>query len=168
MNRTNALTAATAALALTTALAACGSSGATSSPNTAANGKTASTPATSTTTPSAAPVVPAGTITVDTTEYAFAPTTIAAKAGKVSFSLDNKGKIPHELIVLKTGAAPGSLKVNASTSRVSESTSVGEVSETPAGETKSTTLDLKPGTYLYVCNIPTHYMQGMRGVLTVK
>jgi uncharacterized cupredoxin-like copper-binding protein len=108
-----------------------------------------------------------GRVTVTTTEFAFAPTAITAKAGKLKITLDNKGKIQHELVVLKSGADPASLKVGAS-GRVSESASVGEVSETDAATTKSATLDLKPGTYVYVCNIPGHYADGMYGSLTVK
>ncbi len=107
-------------------------------------------------------------MTVDTTEYAFAPKAITAKAGKVKFTLVNKGKIVHELIVLKTKAAPGSLKVDPKTAKVSEKDSVGEVSETQPGKTRSATLDLKPGSYLLICDVPTHYMLGMTGTLTVK
>jgi len=108
-----------------------------------------------------------GKVTVTSTEYAFAPKVITAKAGKVEITLDNKGAIPHELVVLKTPADPGSLKVGAD-QRVSEKASVGEVPKIAAGKARSATLDLKPGTYVYVCNIPTHYGDGMRGVLTVK
>ena len=35
------------------------------------------------------------------------------------------------------------------------------------GATKALTLDLKPGTYLLVCNLPGHYAAGMWTVLTV-
>ncbi len=108
-----------------------------------------------------------GKVTVASTEYAFEPATINAAAGKVAITLDNKGSVPHELVVLKTSAAPDSLKVS-SDQRVSEKTSVGEVAEIEGGAKKTSTLDLKPGRYLYVCNIPTHYKDGMRGVLTVK
>jgi uncharacterized cupredoxin-like copper-binding protein len=107
-----------------------------------------------------------GKLTVTTTEYAFAPMAVTAKAGKLTITLDNKGMIPHELVVLKTGAAADSLAVKSG--RVSESKSVGEVSETAAGATKSSTLTLKPGSYVFVCNIPGHYADGMRGTLTVR
>ena len=108
-----------------------------------------------------------GKVTVTTTEYAFAPTAITAKAGKLKLTLSNKGQAVHEMVVLKTGQAASAMKVGSS-ARVSESASVGEVSETAAGATKSTTLDLKPGKYVYVCNIPGHYSDGMYGTLTVK
>lgn len=169
MSPTHPLAAAVALAVVATGLAACGSSSS-SSAATVSRASTASTAPAG----AAAPAKPSSTVaatgakvTVDTTEYAFAPAAITAKAGKVSFTLDNRGKIPHELIVLRTGADPAALKVDAKTSRVSESSSVGEVSETAAGKTRTTTLDLKAGRYVFVCNIPAHYKLGMSGVLTV-
>lgn len=82
--------------------------------------------------------------------------------------MKNTGKIQHEFVVLKTDQPAGSLKVSAKSSRVSEATSVGEISETDPGKTKSATLDLKPGKYVFVCNIPGHYKLGMRGTLVVR
>jgi uncharacterized cupredoxin-like copper-binding protein len=108
----------------------------------------------------------AGKLTVTTTEYAFAPTAITAKSGKLKITLDNQGKLPHELVVLRTDQAAAALP--ASGGRVSEKTSVGEVSETAAGTTKSATVTLKPGKYVFVCNIPGHYQDGMRGTLAVQ
>jgi uncharacterized cupredoxin-like copper-binding protein len=123
-------------------------------------------PASATPTTATATAATGAKLTVTTTEYAFSPMAVNAKAGRLTITLDNKGKIPHELVVLKTGAAPGLLAVKGG--RVSESKSVGEVSETAAGATKSSTLNLKPGSYVFVCNIPGHYADGMRGTLTVR
>jgi uncharacterized cupredoxin-like copper-binding protein len=129
------------------------------------------TSATTTTTPSAtaksgAVAAKGGKITVDSTEFKFDPTQITADAGKLSITLDNKGKIEHELVVLKTDESPDALPVSGQ--RVSEDAAVGEVSETKAGATKTETIDLKPGSYVFVCNIPGHYEDGMRGTLTVN
>ncbi len=150
-----ALAASVAALVV----AGCGSS----NPPVAASGSPKSAKPAASSTPTAAS---GGKVTVATTEYAFAPTAITAKAGKLKLTLDNKGKIPHEIVVLKTSAAADALKVAGG--RVSEKTSVGEVPETAGGVSRSTTFDLKPGTYVYVCNIPGHYGDGMYGTLTVK
>jgi uncharacterized cupredoxin-like copper-binding protein len=141
----------------------CGSS----SSGDSSSASTPSSPTTSAPAASTGTAAAGGKFTVVGTEYAFAPSSISAKAGKVKITLDNKGAIPHELIVLKTSADPGSLKVGQD-QRVSEKGSVGEVSEIPGAATKTATLDLKPGKYVYVCNIPTHYADGMHGQLTVK
>jgi uncharacterized cupredoxin-like copper-binding protein len=158
MRRRHALLAVAATGAML-AVAGCGSS----DPPVAASGSAKSAKSASSSTATAAS---GGKVTVSTTEFAFAPKAITASAGKLTLTLDNKGKVPHELVVLKTSAAPDALKVTGG--RVSEADSVGEVSETAGGTSKSKTLDLKPGSYVYVCNIPGHYGDGMYGTLTVK
>ena len=92
--------------------------------------------------------------------------TATVKAGKVTFTMKNTGTIEHEMIVIKTDTPVDQLKVQAD-HRVSEADSVGEVSETKAGATKSVTLDLEPGNYALVCNIAKHYEMGMYAALKV-
>ena len=143
-------------------VAGCGPSDDDSGSSTAAS----TTTAPAATAKSSAVAAEGGKITVDSTEYAFDPKAISADAGELAITLDNKGKVPHELVVLKTDAAPDSLPV--SNGRVSDDDAVGEVSETDGGATKSESVDLKAGKYVYVCNIPGHYGDGMYGSLTVK
>lgn len=45
---------------------------------------------------------------------------------------------------------------------------LGEVADLDAGKSGSLTLDLRPGIYVLVCNIPGHFMAGMWTTLTVK
>jgi uncharacterized cupredoxin-like copper-binding protein len=70
------------------------------------------------------------------------------------------------MVVLKTDTPADQLEVNAE-DKVSEDDSVGEVSETPEGESGSVTLDLEAGNYVLVCNIAKHYSQGMYTAFTV-
>lgn len=107
-----------------------------------------------------------GDLSVSATDFKFSQTDLTAKAGKVKVTLANKGQAPHEFIVLKTDAAPDALKVK--NGRVAEDASVGEIAETASGKSASHTFDLKPGKYVFVCNIPGHYGDGMRGQLTVS
>ncbi|MBC7460655.1 MAG: cupredoxin domain-containing protein [Thermoleophilia bacterium] len=107
------------------------------------------------------------TITVTAGDLFFQPKSYEATAGKVKVVLKNTGKMEHEVIVLKTDTAFDKL-VPGADGRVSEDASVGEVSETKPGATKSTTLTLKPGAYVLVCNIPGHYAGGMRSPLIVS
>src|SRR4030095_12403042 len=88
-------------------------------------------------------------------------------AGKTTITFKNVGTKVHEVVVLKTDTAAGSLKVGAN-HEVSEDASVGEDSETDPGKTKSTTIDLKPGKYVFVCNIEQHYEKGMYVPFTVS
>jgi uncharacterized cupredoxin-like copper-binding protein len=105
------------------------------------------------------------TLKVSADEMRFTPASYTAKAGKVKFDFTNDGQMEHEMVVLTADAA--SLKPG-SNGKVSEKTSVGEVSETKPGEHGSVVLDLKAGTYLLVCNIPGHYAAGMQAKLVVS
>jgi plastocyanin len=107
-----------------------------------------------------------GRATVTATEFAFSPTTIDAKAGKLTITLKNAGKFDHELVVLKTDAAPDALKVSGG--QVSQAGGLGEIEHTKSGAQNSKTFDLQPGNYVYFCNIPGHYANGMRGRITVR
>lgn len=107
------------------------------------------------------------TLAVEGGEMYFKPTSYTATAGNVKFVFKNVGAVEHELIVIKSDAAIDSLKP-AADGRVSEDDSVGEVSETAAGATKSAVIKLEAGKYLIVCNIPGHYAAGMRATLVVS
>ncbi len=146
------------ALVIALAVAGCGSS---SDSNTDSAGKsTAPGGATQSTT------APVSTIDAALNEWSITTNAPNAKSGEVTFDASNEGQAPHELVVLKTDQPAGSLKVT--DGRVSEKDSVGEVSELAAGKSGSTSIDLKPGKYVLVCNITGHYEQGMYTSLTVK
>jgi uncharacterized cupredoxin-like copper-binding protein len=100
-------------------------------------------------------------------KYYLTATPGSAKAGPTTITFTNVGKKVHEVIILKTDTPAGQLKVGAD-HKISEDASVGEDSETDAGKTKSTTINLKPGSYVFVCNIARHYEKGMYAAFTVS
>ena len=106
------------------------------------------------------------TLTVRMTEFAFDPKNAVAKAGKVTISAPNDGKVVHELVLLKTDADPANLPMDGD--EVDESTNVGEIPDVEPGATKKATLELAAGKYAMVCALPGHYQGGMYGSLTVK
>ncbi|MEA2139885.1 MAG: hypothetical protein QOG56_3035 [Solirubrobacteraceae bacterium] len=108
----------------------------------------------------------AAKLAVTASEFAFDPSTLAAKPGKLTITMKNAGKDGHELVVLRTATKADGLKVSGG--RVSEKDAIGEIGDTAGGASKSATFDLEAGTYVYVCNIPGHYGKGMRGTLTVR
>lgn len=86
------------------------------------------------------------------------------KSGKVTFRVHNSGPGEHEMVILKTSLGPDSLptdgdKVNEEAKGIE---SPGEIEDIVAGKTKSATFDLKPGSYVLICNLPGHYAKGMR------
>ncbi len=67
------------------------------------------------------------------------------------------GKVEHEFVVLKTAKPAGSLLRG---NEADESGAVGEIDGVPAGQAKTLTLNLKPGHYSLICNLPGHYKTG--------
>ena len=92
--------------------------------------------------------------------------TVNGAAGKVKFTVTNNGSVTHEYVVLDTPTPAAKLPVSGG--RASEAGNIGETGDVRAGETKTFTLNLKPGHYAIVCNLPGHYLAGMYTDLTVK
>jgi uncharacterized cupredoxin-like copper-binding protein len=104
-------------------------------------------------------------VAVTLSEWSIKSDAAKVAAGRTTFTVTNTGKLPHEMVVLRTSKDAAAL---GSGSRIGESGHVGEVEDVrPGGGTKTLTLTLKPGHYSLVCNLPGHYMAGMRTDLTV-
>jgi uncharacterized cupredoxin-like copper-binding protein len=131
-----------------------------------ADGQAAATAATATATPTTTPSPAASrALTIRMTEFAFDPKDASAKAGRVTITAPNDGRVVHELVLLKTDADPAALPKKGDD--VDESTSVGEIADVEPGSTKKAKFELAPGHYAMVCALPGHYEGGMYGSLTV-
>lgn len=84
---------------------------------------------------------------------------------KVVFQVRNVGQLPHEFVVLKTDKSANALGTG---QKVPEDVNVGETGDVQTGESKTLKLDLKPGHYALICNLPGHYAAGMHADFTVK
>ncbi len=118
---------------------------------------------------STAPATPAPlghAVKASLTEMKITDSVDTVAAGKVKFTVINDGAVTHEYVVLKTPTLAAKLPVSGG--RASEAGNVGETGDLPAGQTKTLTLDLKPGHYAIICNLPGHYLGGMYTDLTVK
>jgi uncharacterized cupredoxin-like copper-binding protein len=97
------------------------------------------------------------------------PSTV--KAGRVTLNAVNRSKdLVHEVLVIP--APPNGKKLPYDTKKdivlEKRAHARGEVSDLKPGARGSTTLSLKPGTYLLVCNQPGHYKSGMYTRLVVE
>jgi uncharacterized cupredoxin-like copper-binding protein len=122
------------------------------------------------TTPSPTPGGPVG---ISLNQWSVTPTVPTIFAGKVSFTVKNEGTIVHEFVVLRTDTQAEAFKIGSfegEAGRINEDTSgtnVGETGDMKAGTTKALTIDLSPGHYAFVCNLPGHYGSGMHTDFTV-
>jgi uncharacterized cupredoxin-like copper-binding protein len=73
------------------------------------------------------------------------------------------------MIVVAVENANAPLPYDYSTGQIPEKQvkMLGETEEMEPNAEKTITLDLKPGTYLLICNVPGHYAAGMWTSLTV-
>ncbi len=111
----------------------------------------------------------AGTVAVKLADNGISLDRSSVAAGKVTFRITNAGSIEHELAVLKTALAADKLPTNPDKpGKVKEDGNVGEVEDIAVKETKDLVLDLQPGQYALICNLPAHYGMGMHTAFTVK
>ncbi len=98
-------------------------------------------------------------------EYALVPEPAEISAGTVTFEVKNEGMMVHEMVVIKTDE--GAANLGMENGEADETGAVDEVADLPAGESATLELDLEPGEYALVCNLPGHYAAGMYADFTV-
>jgi uncharacterized cupredoxin-like copper-binding protein len=132
----------------------------------------------------------AGQVTVEVRGYEVRPDTHTVPAGSVTFTVVNVDVLTHEMLVvpfrgvkpesgakvvakaadkLLTEQLVASMVFDKTTLRLDEEHlgSLGEVTDLAGGKTNTVALDLKPGSYLLLCNLPAHFQSGMWSILTV-
>jgi len=147
-------------LGLSAGATACASAG--TSPSSAPSSTLTATPV-----PNSVP--PAANPTIVLSEWKVAVAT-TLKAGKVTFTIRNIGTVPHELLVFKSDLDPASYPKDSAGNIVEDGPGINLLSDgdnIDPGGSQTRTVDLKPGKYLFVCNIPGHFMSGMFTVVTV-
>jgi uncharacterized cupredoxin-like copper-binding protein len=93
-----------------------------------------------------------------------------APAGEVTFRASNAGPTTHEFEIFSVdgGVDASALPVEDDVADTAGLTLVDEVEDVTVGATPTLSVDLQPGTYAVICNLPEHYQQGMHAVLTVR
>ena len=128
------------------AAAAAAAQGSSSSPSAQAAAAPSTTPGGGGAPPPAGPVA----IAADPSgQIAFTTKALRAHAGTVAIAFTNASQTPHNLTILRGGAALGA-------------------TPTFAGGEKTLSVSLKPGTYTFECTVPGHAQLGMKGTLTVS
>jgi uncharacterized cupredoxin-like copper-binding protein len=91
-------------------------------------------------------------------------------AGKVTFRAVNKSKDQvHELVIVRTDSPQAQLPYDEKKQEVVEKRvrHPGEIGDLKPGRSGTLTLNLKPGSYLLICNQPGHYKAGMSAPFSV-
>lgn len=134
----------------------------------------------------------ANRVEVDFDEWGLESDVAEVEAGKLTFVVNNVGKVDHELLVIKTdlpadelpqgisGPNPkfiGKLVLGKPHQHISTNDSYALVNREPDANTKDHILpgdteafdvdDVKPGNYVLYCNLPGHYNRGQYASLKV-
>jgi len=97
--------------------------------------------------------------------------TPTVKAGRVTLQALNQSKeLVHEVLVVAAPPAGRELPYDTKKDAVIERRvhSLGEIPDLKPGARGKLTLNLRPGTYLLLCNQPGHYKAGMSTSLVVQ
>jgi uncharacterized cupredoxin-like copper-binding protein len=118
--------------------------------------------------PGKPPPVTASLSDADPTHMSITLSQNTAPTGKVSFLVSNDGTETHEFVVLATDTPAAEFPIvsfEGEANRIDEDakgvTNVGETGDMKVGTSQMLTLDLAPGHYAVVCNLPGHYAAGM-------
>lgn len=116
--------------------------------------------------------VGAGDVAVTLADYSIQTDRTVIPAGQVNLRITNTGAMAHELEVL---TLPDGVDVNniPVSGEVAQTDSVGmvaldEVEDILPQGTPTLSLNLAPGRYAFICNLPAHYGLGMRVEVTVQ
>ncbi len=122
-------------------------------------------------TPKPEPVADVGPVSGTEKEWAIDISSSLHEAGTTTFNLQNLGTIAHEFLVVRSDKTSAQLvaSVDATTNRIDESqlNVVNEQPEYDPGVPGMVTVNLEPGHYVLMCNIPGHYKAGMHADLDV-
>ena len=124
----------------------------------------------------AALVIPAcssddGGIDVTVSDFKVEPAETSAPAGELTFDITNDAEHTHEFVIFKTDLAPDALPVGDDGDVDEEGEGVehiDEIEDITGGSTQSLTVSLDAGNYVFICNLPGHYEQGMHAAFTVS
>jgi uncharacterized cupredoxin-like copper-binding protein len=114
----------------------------------------------------AAPATLAHNVDVTLAQFSVSPTATVGAAGHLTFRVHNAGSITHELVIVKTPRAAADLPLKAG--RAVENVNVGETGDMQPAATKSVSVNLAPGHYALICNLPGHYLAGQHTDFTVR
>lgn len=107
-----------------------------------------------------------GDVIVDMREYSVKSSKDAISAGSLKILVRNVGSSAHDFKIIRSDLPSGQLPQEGG--KAKEDGKVGETGELNPGGRQTVTVDLKPGKYIFICNVVGHYGLGMHTSVTVQ
>jgi uncharacterized cupredoxin-like copper-binding protein len=111
-----------------------------------------------------------GGIGVTLADYTVTPDETSAPPGEVTFDVTNDAEQTHEFVIFKTDLPEDQLPTNEDGDVDEEGEGVelvDEIEDIEGGSSESLTVTLDAASYVFICNLPSHYGQGMHASFTV-
>lgn len=108
-----------------------------------------------------------GDVTVTMKDFSITTSAASFPAGDITFGIQNDGPSAHEFVILRTDDAPDALPVENGEIPEDQVDLVDEAEDIAPGTGTSLGANLTAGSYVLVCNLPSHYAAGMHAAFTV-
>ncbi len=119
--------------------------------------------------PAATSTGPGNVVNVKLTDNKILMDRTTVTAGTVTVTISNTGVISHSVDLIRSDLAHDRLPPDPKDqSRVQLTGLVKSVGVLSPGTSSSFAAELEPGSYVFLCNEPAHYLIGMHIALTVK
>ncbi len=140
-----------------------------SSPGTVASGDLSpSSPAPAAASPETIDPCTSTHVSAQLTEMAISLDVTSLPAGPVTFDITNAGTVDHEFVVIPTDIAVDQLPTKDGAVDEDQVPPLKRAGPIQPGTTTTLSVDLPAGHHVIICNIPGHYLAGMRTELTVS
>jgi uncharacterized cupredoxin-like copper-binding protein len=110
---------------------------------------------------------PGGDVGATLKDFSITLTRSSFAAGDITFGIANDGPSVHEFVILKTDADPASLPVESGVIPEDQVDLVDEAEDIAPSTTTTLSANLTAGSYVLVCNLPSHYAAGMHAAFKV-
>ena len=116
----------------------------------------------------ATPTGAEATVAVSIREWAVSAEPATTSSARVTFTVRNDGGSPHEFVVIRTDLGVDELPLLGVGVDETQLEVLARTESFFANEERTLALDLFPGNYVLICNIPGHYEAGMRTSFVVE
>ena len=96
-------------------------------------------------------------------EWTVTPSVRSVKAGRITFVVRNRGRVEHELVVVRTNRAPNALPAH-----LRHAAHMAAHVHVAPRHSGFLTLMLRPGRYVLFCGLPGHYEAGQHTGFRVR
>jgi uncharacterized cupredoxin-like copper-binding protein len=117
-------------------------------------------------------------VRVTLAEWTVTPDATSHDAGTIEFVADNRGTVPHELMIVRArtaAALPETPEGEVEEDDLPDGTVIGRIEDIAPGTSKSIKVKLAPGAYVLLCNVgeedeevESHFGAGMHADFAVK